>query len=92
MNLHGGVAPGKETLIQRIIGCCAVNRIVTLLWLVAVWGFASCPPTVVRPDPPPDELAAEEESIIKRLGEIQVAPVQRRPTGFWSKVKESLGA
>ncbi|MEP6507369.1 MAG: molecular chaperone DnaJ [Gemmatimonadales bacterium] len=40
----------------------------------------------------PEELAEEEESIIKRLGEIQVAPAQRSPKGFWSKVKESLGA
>src|SRR5688500_9410483 len=40
----------------------------------------------------PEELTAEEETLIKRLGEIQVAPIQRRPKGFWSKVKESLGA
>lgn len=40
----------------------------------------------------PEELTPEEESIIKRLGEIQVAPAQRRPKGFWSKVRESLGA
>ena len=40
----------------------------------------------------PEELTPEEETLIKRLGEIQVAPVQRRPKGFWSKVKESLGA
>jgi molecular chaperone DnaJ len=40
----------------------------------------------------PEELTAEEESIIKRLGEIQTAPAQRRPKGFWSKIKESLGA
>ncbi len=40
----------------------------------------------------PEELAAEEETLIKRLGEIQVAPAERRPKGFWSKVKESLGA
>ncbi len=40
----------------------------------------------------PEELTAEEETLIQRLGEIQVAPVQRRPKGFWSKVKESLGA
>ena len=40
----------------------------------------------------PEELAAEEESIIRRLGEIQVAPAERREKGFWSKVKESLGA
>jgi len=40
----------------------------------------------------PEELTPEEESIIKRLGEIQTAPAQRRPKGFWSKIKESLGA
>jgi molecular chaperone DnaJ len=40
----------------------------------------------------PDTLIEEEEKLIKRLGEIQVAPLERRPKGFWSKVKESLGA
>lgn len=40
----------------------------------------------------PEELTPEEESIIKRLGEIQRAPAQRRSKGFWSKIKESLGA
>jgi len=40
----------------------------------------------------PEELTPDEETLIKRLGEIQVAPLQRRPKGFWSKVKESLGA
>jgi molecular chaperone DnaJ len=40
----------------------------------------------------PETLAPEEETLIKRLGEIQSAPVQRRAKGFWSKIKESLGA
>ncbi len=40
----------------------------------------------------PDTMIEEEEGLIKRLGEIQVAPLERRPKGFWSKVKESLGA
>ena len=40
----------------------------------------------------PEELTSEEESLIKRLGEIQKAPAQRRTKGFWSKIKESLGA
>src|SRR5512141_1546551 len=40
----------------------------------------------------PDTLIEEEERLIKRLGEIQVAPLERRAKGFWSKVKESLGA
>ncbi len=40
----------------------------------------------------PETMVEEEERLIKRLGEIQVAPLERRPKGFWSKVKESLGA
>ena len=40
----------------------------------------------------PDTLLDEEEKLIRRLGELQVAPLERRPKGFWSKVKESLGA
>jgi molecular chaperone DnaJ len=40
----------------------------------------------------PEDLAPEEETLIKRLGEIQKAPVERREKGFWSKIKESLGA
>ena len=40
----------------------------------------------------PDMMIEEEERLIKRLGEIQVAPRERRAKGFWSKVKESLGA
>jgi molecular chaperone DnaJ len=40
----------------------------------------------------PETLLEEEERLIKRLGEIQVAPLERRAKGFWSKVKESLGA
>ncbi len=40
----------------------------------------------------PEELTPEEEKLIKRLGELQSAPMQRRQKGFWSKVKESLGA
>jgi molecular chaperone DnaJ len=40
----------------------------------------------------PEEITAEEETLIKRLGEIQKAPLQRRQKGFWSKIKESLGA
>jgi molecular chaperone DnaJ len=40
----------------------------------------------------PEEMTPEEENLIKRLGEIQTAPAQRREKGFWSKIKESLGA
>ena len=39
----------------------------------------------------PDDLSAEEESIIRRLGELQKAP-RSRSKGFWSKMKEALGA
>ncbi|MEJ7759229.1 MAG: molecular chaperone DnaJ [Gemmatimonadaceae bacterium] len=40
----------------------------------------------------PEQLTAEEETLIRRLGELQVAPSERNAKGFWSKVKESLGA
>lgn len=40
----------------------------------------------------PEELTTEEETMIKRLGEIQTAPPQRREKSFWSRIKESLGA
>jgi molecular chaperone DnaJ len=40
----------------------------------------------------PETLNDQEEELIKRLGEIQTAPTQRRSKGFWSKIKESLGA
>ena len=39
----------------------------------------------------PDLLSDEEKAIIKRLGELQTVP-EGRPKGFWSKIKESLGA
>ncbi|HVF38802.1 MAG TPA: molecular chaperone DnaJ [Gemmatimonadaceae bacterium] len=40
----------------------------------------------------PENITEEEERLIKRLGELQTAPAQRRSKSFWSKVKESLGA
>ena len=40
----------------------------------------------------PETLTDQEEELIKRLGEIQTAPTERRSKGFWSKIKESLGA
>jgi molecular chaperone DnaJ len=40
----------------------------------------------------PDNLTSEEESLIKRLGELQSRPPERHSKGFWAKVKESLGA
>jgi len=36
-------------------------------------------------------LAPEEETLIKRLAEIQTVP-PARAKGLWSKIKESLGA
>jgi molecular chaperone DnaJ len=40
----------------------------------------------------PEEVTPAEEELIRKLGEIQVAPAKRRAKGFWSKVRESLGA
>ena len=40
----------------------------------------------------PDELTREEEMLIKKLGEISAKPPQTRSKGFWSKMKEALGA
>ena len=39
----------------------------------------------------PDRLSPEEESLIKRLSEVQSVP-PAQPKGLWSKIKESLGA
>lgn len=39
----------------------------------------------------PDRLSAEEETLLKRLLELQSAPPERAK-GLWSKIKESLGA
>src|SRR2546423_760149 len=39
----------------------------------------------------PDNLSPEEETLIARLGEVQIVPEQR-PKGLWSKIRESLGA
>ena len=40
----------------------------------------------------PDKLSPEEETIIRRLAELQAKPPERQSKGFWAKVKESLGA
>jgi molecular chaperone DnaJ len=40
----------------------------------------------------PESLSAEQETLIRRLGELQTAPTERESKTFWSKVKESLGA
>jgi molecular chaperone DnaJ len=39
----------------------------------------------------PDNLTAEESTLIRQLGEMQQVPAAR-PKGLWSKLKESLGA
>jgi molecular chaperone DnaJ len=39
----------------------------------------------------PDNLTAEESTLIRQLGEMQQVPAPR-PKGLWSKLKESLGA
>ena len=41
----------------------------------------------------PDTVSAEERDLLTRLGELQGAPPPQRPAkGFWSKMKEALGA
>ena len=41
----------------------------------------------------PDELGDEERTLLQRLQELQGAPPKERPSrGFWSKMKEALGA
>jgi molecular chaperone DnaJ len=40
----------------------------------------------------PDELTPEEESLLRRLSAIEAKPPQTRAKGFWSKMKEALGA
>jgi molecular chaperone DnaJ len=39
----------------------------------------------------PEKLSPEEETLIKRLSEVQNVP-PAQPKGLWSKIKESLGA
>ena len=39
----------------------------------------------------PDALSDEEETLVRRLAELQRVP-EGRPKGLWSKLKESLGA
>jgi molecular chaperone DnaJ len=39
----------------------------------------------------PDALSDEEATIIRRLSEVQQAPMPR-PRGLWSKIRETLGA
>ena len=41
----------------------------------------------------PDRLTEEERQLIGRLGELQPGvPADGRGKGFWSKMKEALGA
>ena len=40
----------------------------------------------------PEELSDEEEALVRRLGELQRKPPEARSKGFWSKMKEALGA
>ena len=41
----------------------------------------------------PDEVSSEERELLGRLAEIQGTPPSERPArGFWSKMKEALGA
>ncbi|HUF25765.1 MAG TPA: DnaJ C-terminal domain-containing protein, partial [Gemmatimonadaceae bacterium] len=40
----------------------------------------------------PNELAPEEEDVIRRLAGFEHAPPTRREKGFWAKMKEALGA
>ncbi|HEU4628516.1 MAG TPA: molecular chaperone DnaJ [Gemmatimonadaceae bacterium] len=41
----------------------------------------------------PETIGEEERALLERLGELQGAPPPQRPAkGFWSKMKEALGA
>ncbi len=40
----------------------------------------------------PDELTREEETLLRKLAEIESKPPQTRAKGFWTKMKEALGA
>ncbi len=40
----------------------------------------------------PDRVTPEVESLLKQLGELEAAPPATRSKGFWTKMKERLGA
>jgi molecular chaperone DnaJ len=40
----------------------------------------------------PQSVEGEEKQLIERLGELQGKAPERREKGFWSKMKEVLGA
>src|SRR5262245_1275459 len=40
----------------------------------------------------PDSMSSDEEQIVRRLGELSAQPPASRSKGFWSKMKEALGA
>jgi Cu(I)/Ag(I) efflux system membrane protein CusA/SilA len=54
VNPHGTLEPGKESLIQRVIGFCAVNRYLTLLAVAAACVFAVYTLKNIRLDALPD--------------------------------------
>ena len=39
----------------------------------------------------PERLSAEQERLFRELGKLEGEPPKRSP-GFWSKLKEALGA
>jgi molecular chaperone DnaJ len=40
----------------------------------------------------PQTLSDDEESLIRQLASLETAPPESRSKGFWSKMKEALGA
>jgi molecular chaperone DnaJ len=40
----------------------------------------------------PDDLTREEETLLRKLAEVSAKPPQTRSKGFWTKMKEALGA
>lgn len=40
----------------------------------------------------PDELSEEQQSLIRRLAQIEAKPPQTRSKGLWTRMKEALGA
>jgi molecular chaperone DnaJ len=40
----------------------------------------------------PQTVEGEEQQLIERLGALQGKTPERREKGFWSKMKEALGA
>ena len=40
----------------------------------------------------PQSLTADHEALLRRLAELEGEPPSRRGKGFWSRMKEALGA